>query len=83
MTEQRNLPVKRGRRILTIAGVVILALVLVVCVAGYILLGSSPVPEVSTYQLDVARVRQLATSGDGALPVRLNALIVAEGNTFE
>ena len=42
-------------------------------------MGISPVPEVSSYQLDVAQVRQLAASGDGPLPVRLNALIVAEG----
>jgi glyoxylase-like metal-dependent hydrolase (beta-lactamase superfamily II) len=79
MTEQQTPPVKRGRRILTIVGIVVLALVIVVCVAGYILLGISPVPETSSYQLDVAQLRQFATSGDGLLPVRLNALIVAEG----
>ncbi len=78
MPEQHP-PIKRGRRILTIVGIVILALVIVVGVAGYVLLGVSPVPETSSYQLDVAQVRQLAASGDGALPVRLNALIVAEG----
>jgi glyoxylase-like metal-dependent hydrolase (beta-lactamase superfamily II) len=79
MAEQRNPPVKRGHSNFTIAGVVIFALATVVGVAAYVLLGISPVPEVSTYQLDVAQVRQLATSGDGSLPVRLNALIVAEG----
>ncbi len=79
MTEQPTPPVKRGRRILTIAGIVVLALAVVVCVAGYILLNVSPVPETSTYPIDMTQIRQLATSGDGALPVRLNALIVAEG----
>jgi len=79
MTEQPTLPAKRGRRILTIVGIVILALAIIVGVAGYILLGLSPVPETSSYQLDVAQVRQLAASGEGPLPVRLNALIIAEG----
>ncbi len=78
MTEQHP-PIKRGRRILTIIGIVILALVVVLGVAGYILLGTSPVPETSTYPFDVTQIRQLAASGDGPLPVRLNALIVAEG----
>jgi glyoxylase-like metal-dependent hydrolase (beta-lactamase superfamily II) len=79
MTEQYTPPIKRSRRILIIVGIVVLALVVIVGVAGYALLAISPVPETSTYPFDVTQIRQLATSGDGALPLRLNALIVAEG----
>jgi glyoxylase-like metal-dependent hydrolase (beta-lactamase superfamily II) len=81
MTEQPSKPPrKRGRRILKIVLYVILALVIIVGMAGYILLAVSPVPETSEYEVDLAQVRQLALTGEGPLPVRLNAMIVAEGS---
>lgn len=80
MTKQHSeQPVKRGRRILKIALSVVLAIVIVVGIATYVLLAISPVPKTSKYELDLETVRQLALEGDGPLPVRLNALIIAEG----
>jgi glyoxylase-like metal-dependent hydrolase (beta-lactamase superfamily II) len=37
------------------------------------------VPSTSQYELDIEQVRQLATEGNGVLPVRLNVLVIAEG----
>ena len=54
-------------------------LVIIIGVAGYFLLGYSPAPKISTYQLDLAHIRQLAQAENNLLPVRLNALILAEG----
>ncbi|MFC1975706.1 hypothetical protein ACFLXQ_04860 [Chloroflexota bacterium] len=80
MTDQDSKqPVKRSRRILKIALYVLLAIVIIAGIAGYVLLAISPVPDTSDYELDLALVRQLAQAGDGPLPVRLNAMIVAEG----
>lgn len=76
-------PVKRGRSKLKSALRVILATFALVMIAAYILLAISPVPETSNYELDLEPVRQLALDGDKPLPVRLNALIVAEGGLPE
>jgi glyoxylase-like metal-dependent hydrolase (beta-lactamase superfamily II) len=80
MTNQSAVqPKKRGLRFLKIALYVILALVIIVSIAGYLLLAISPVPETSDYEVDLVHVRQLALAGEGTLPVRLNAMIVADG----
>lgn len=72
-------PKKRGLRLLKIALYGILGLVIIVGLVGYLLLGFSPVPATSDYNIDLTRVRQLALADEGALPVRLNVMIVAEG----
>jgi glyoxylase-like metal-dependent hydrolase (beta-lactamase superfamily II) len=80
MTDQDSKqPVKRSRRILKIALYVLLATLIIIGIAGYVLLAISPVPDTSDYEVDLALVRQLAQEGEGPLPVRLNAMIVAEG----
>jgi glyoxylase-like metal-dependent hydrolase (beta-lactamase superfamily II) len=80
MTQQLSeKPVKRGRRILKIALYVVLAIIVLIGIAAYVLLAVSPVPKTSEYEVDLAFVRQLAMEGDGPLPVRLNAMIVADG----
>jgi glyoxylase-like metal-dependent hydrolase (beta-lactamase superfamily II) len=80
MTEQPSKPPRKwGRRFLKIVLYVVLALVIIVGVAGYILLAVAPVPETSEYEVDLAQVRQLALAGEESLPVRLNAMIVADG----
>jgi len=46
----------------------------------YVLLGYSPVPKTSTYQLDINQIRQLAGDQTSLFPVRLNVLILGEGS---
>lgn len=72
-------PIKSGRRILKVILFVLLALALVIGIGGYVLLGFSPVPETSSYEIDLPQIRQLAVDGGRALPLRLNTMIVAEG----
>jgi len=73
-----NAPVKktwRGKKVLY-AGLI---LVVILVVAGYILLGYSPVPKTSTYPLDIDQIRRLAEADRARLPLRLNVLIEGEG----
>jgi glyoxylase-like metal-dependent hydrolase (beta-lactamase superfamily II) len=60
-----------------------IALALVV-VAGFaakhVLLDMGDVPARSSYALDIARVRALALSGEGALPLRINSELVASSS---
>lgn len=69
---------KWGRRILRIAFLVALALTLITCTGGYVLLSVSPVPEIANYEIELSQIRPLALEGNGALPLRLNTMIVAE-----
>lgn len=78
-TQPTKTPTKWGRRILKIAFFAILVLALITGVGGYVLLGVSPVPEASNYEIDLLQIRQLALGGEEPLPIRLNAMIVAEG----
>ena len=48
--------------------------------AGYILLMVSPVPMTAPPPVDLQLLRQMAASADGALPVGLNAVVIAEGS---
>ncbi len=79
MTSQTIVQPKKWLRLLKIVLYGVLALVIIAGVAGYLLLGFSPVPETSDYKIDLTQIRQLALAGEGALPVRLNAMIVTEG----
>ncbi|MBN1991268.1 MAG: hypothetical protein JW953_01080 [Anaerolineae bacterium] len=72
-------PTQRRWRILKIVLLAIVALIVVGGIAAYVLLAVSPVPETSDYIVDLARVRELATQGEGAFPLRLKAMILAEG----
>jgi glyoxylase-like metal-dependent hydrolase (beta-lactamase superfamily II) len=68
---------KKGlRAVLTILAI----LVVVIAVAGYVLLGYSPLPKTSTYQLDMDQIRQLAGTDPSLFPVRLNTLILGQGS---
>ena len=69
----------RGKKIWRTCLIILAILVVVTAVAGYILFGYSPVPQTSTYPLDIARIRQLARADASLLPLRLNALILAQG----
>jgi len=69
----------RGKKIWRTCLIILAILVVVTAVAGYILFGYSPVPQTSTYPLDIARIRQLAGADASLLPLRLNALILAQG----
>jgi glyoxylase-like metal-dependent hydrolase (beta-lactamase superfamily II) len=69
----------RGKKIWRTCLIILAILVVVTAVAGYILFGYSPVPQTSTYPLDIAHIRQLAGADASLLPVRLNALILGEG----
>jgi hypothetical protein len=71
-------PVRRGT-ILRVIGFSLLGLIILIGLAAYLLLGYSPVPKTTSYQIDMARIRALAVEGGQPLPVRLNALIIAEG----
>jgi hypothetical protein len=48
--------------------------------AKHVLLDAGEVPAASTYTLDLARIRSLAMSGADALPLRINAEVVARSN---
>jgi glyoxylase-like metal-dependent hydrolase (beta-lactamase superfamily II) len=69
----------RGKKILRKILTVLLILVVVIGFLGYILLGYSPVPKTSTYQLDMAQIRQLAQADGSLLPTHLNVLFLGEG----
>jgi glyoxylase-like metal-dependent hydrolase (beta-lactamase superfamily II) len=69
----------RGKRILRTFFTILAILVIIIGVAGYILLGYSPVPKTSTYQLDITEIRQLAQADNSLLPVRLNVLDLGGG----
>lgn len=56
----------------------LLGILLVLAIVVTALLGYSPVPKTSPYKIDLERLRALAGE-QGKLPVRLNALIVADG----
>lgn len=70
----------RGGRLKKVLSVLLIA-ALVVCViiaaAAYLLLNFSPVPARTSFEIDMTRIRELA--GAQGLPVRINALIVGEG----
>ncbi len=71
---------KKGLRgLLTI----LVILVIVIAVAGYFLLGYSPIPKTSTYQLDIAQIRQLAGTDSSLFPTRLNTLVLGQGSMPE
>jgi glyoxylase-like metal-dependent hydrolase (beta-lactamase superfamily II) len=67
---------KVWRTLLTVLAI----LVIVIALAGYILLGYSPIPRTSTYQLDMDQIRQLAGPDTSLFPVRLNSLILGQGS---
>ena len=69
----------RGKRVLRTCLTVLALLVILIGLAGFILFGYSPVPQTSTYPLDIAHIRQLAGADASLLPLRLNALILGEG----
>lgn len=69
----------RGKKVLRTCLTLLAILVVVTAIAGHILFGYSPVPQTSTYPLDIAHIRQLAGAESSLLPVRLNALILGEG----
>jgi glyoxylase-like metal-dependent hydrolase (beta-lactamase superfamily II) len=69
----------RSKKVLRSLLTILAILVIIISVAGYILLGYSPVPKTSTYQLDLAQIRQLAQADGSLLPIRLNALVLGEG----
>jgi glyoxylase-like metal-dependent hydrolase (beta-lactamase superfamily II) len=71
-------PHRKAKRVLRGVLAALAFVGLALCVAVYVLLYTSPVPANSTYDLDLARVRQLAQGSGEPLPVRLNALVVAE-----
>jgi len=79
MTEENIKQTPKRRRIIKIVAWVIVVLIITVGIAGYILLAVSPVPNTSNYEIDLSTIRKLAREGDGTLPIRLNAMIVAEG----
>ena len=67
------------RTLLVVVGV----LVVIALGAGWYLLGRTPVPGKSSYQLDLAQVRQLASSLPGEGPARVNHEQVAVGSLPE
>jgi glyoxylase-like metal-dependent hydrolase (beta-lactamase superfamily II) len=69
----------RSKKILPTLLTLFAILVIVIAVAGYFLFGYSPVPRTSTYQLDIAQIRQLAGTDSSLFPVRLNTLILGQG----
>jgi glyoxylase-like metal-dependent hydrolase (beta-lactamase superfamily II) len=82
MTANSSTPITkpaRGKRVLRTCLPILVILVVVIAVAGFILFGYSPVPQTSTYPLDLAQIRQLAGADASLLPLRLNALILGEG----
>jgi glyoxylase-like metal-dependent hydrolase (beta-lactamase superfamily II) len=70
----------RGKKVLHTFLTILAVLVVAVVLAGYILFGFSPVPAASTYQLDLAQIRQLAGADGSLLPIRLNALVLGQGS---
>ncbi len=67
-------------RWLRIVAIALLVLVALAVAAGRYLLGRTPVPETSSYVLDLAEIRRLATSIPGELPLRVNHEEVAEAS---
>jgi len=63
--------------------VVVAVLVVIALGAGWYLLGRTPVPEKSSYSLDLTQVRQLSASLPGDPPVRVNHEQVAVGSLPE
>jgi glyoxylase-like metal-dependent hydrolase (beta-lactamase superfamily II) len=72
-------PARRKKGLRTLLAILAI-LVIVIALAGYILLGYSPLPKTSTYQLDIAQIRQLAGTDNRLFPVRLNTLIIGQGS---
>ena len=66
-------------KILKRIGIVLAALLAVVLLAGFYLLGSEAVPETTNYQLDLPGLRALARSQPGDLPIDIRLEIVASG----
>src|SRR5262245_2968596 len=69
---------KRMRRALRVSIVVVAVLAAIVAGAGVYLLGRTPVPETSTYSLDLNEIRRLAGAIPGERPLRVNHERVAE-----
>jgi len=55
-------------------------LLVVLAAAAYALLAVSPVPEKSSFDFDLARIRAMVMEDSEPLPLRLNALKIAEGS---
>ncbi len=72
-------PVRRKKSLRTLL-VILVILVIVIALAGYFLLGYSPIPRTSTYRLDINQIRQLAGEDNRLFPVRLNSLILGQGS---
>lgn len=49
-------------------------------IGWYVLMGRAAAPANSSFEIQLDRMRQLATEGPGGLPVRLNAVVVGEGS---
>lgn len=62
-----------------LVGFILLGVLLLVGGATFLLLGYSPVPAAAQHPFDLARMRSLAVESGQPLPVRLNAMIVADG----
>jgi len=66
------------KKFVKIALIVIACLVVIGFVGKYFLVDRAPIPEESTFTIDMDEVRGLAAAGDGALPVEVRSLVVAE-----
>ncbi len=71
---KRRKPSRRGCLIILAGLAVVLAAV------WYVLMGQAAAPQVSSYSIDLPRIRQIAQQGNGKLPLRLNAIVVGEGS---
>ena len=56
------------------------AFVLLAAIGGYVLMGQAAAPKNSSFEIDLSKIRQLAMESPGELPIRLNAVVVGEGN---
>lgn len=72
-------PARSWKKIWLAAGICLSGLCVLLGIAAYLLLEISPVPETSGYQVDLAEVRKLAGNDPQALPLALNAVLIADG----
>lgn len=71
-----------GCRRVTLRGCLIglAAFVLLAAIGWYLLMGQAAAPKNSSFAIDLSKIRQLAMESPGELPIRLNAVVVGEGN---